>query len=61
MRAAGLAKTGHALLFRQLAGVMGTTLLLALPGRAGACTDCLDAVWPALPRALAMLRTGAHP
>jgi hypothetical protein len=61
MRAAGLAKTGHALLSRQLAGVMGTTLLLALPGRAGACTDCLDAVWPALPHALAMLRTGAHP
>jgi hypothetical protein len=61
MRAAGLAETGHALLSRQLAGVMGTTLLLALPGRAGACTDCLDAVWPALPHALAMLRTGAHP
>jgi molybdenum cofactor synthesis domain-containing protein len=61
MRAAGLAKTPHAMLSRQLAGVMGTTLVLALPGSTGACADCLDAVWPALPHALAMLRTGAHP
>ncbi|MEO8897893.1 MAG: MogA/MoaB family molybdenum cofactor biosynthesis protein [Candidatus Dormibacter sp.] len=58
MRAAGLAKTPHAMLSRQVAGVMGTTLLLALPGRTAACADCLDAVWPALPHALALLREG---
>ncbi|MBJ7593987.1 MAG: MogA/MoaB family molybdenum cofactor biosynthesis protein [Candidatus Dormibacteraeota bacterium] len=58
MRAAGLAKTPHAMLSRQFAGVMGSTLLLALPGSTAACADCLDAVWPALPHALAMLREG---
>jgi molybdopterin adenylyltransferase len=56
MRAAGLASTPHAMLSRQLAGVRGRTLVLALPGSALACKQCLDAVWPALPHALALLR-----
>jgi molybdopterin adenylyltransferase len=55
MRAAGLAKTPHAMLSRQLAGVRGRTLILALPGSPRACQDCLDAVWPALPHALSLL------
>jgi molybdopterin adenylyltransferase len=54
MRAIGLAKTPHA--SRQLAGVRDRTLILALPGSPGACQNCLDAVWPALPHALALLR-----
>lgn len=61
MRAAGLAKTAHAMLSRQLAGVRGQTLVLALPGSTAACRDCLDAVWPALPHALSILRRSAGP
>ncbi len=54
MRAIGLAKTPHAMLSRQLAGVRDRTLI-QLPGSPGACQNCLDAVWPALPHALALL------
>jgi molybdenum cofactor synthesis domain-containing protein len=56
MRAAGLAKTPHAMLSRQLVGVMGNALVMLLPGSASGCSDCLDAVWPALPHALELLR-----
>ncbi|HEY7927852.1 MAG: MogA/MoaB family molybdenum cofactor biosynthesis protein [Candidatus Dormibacteria bacterium] len=56
MRAAGLANTPLAMLSRQLAGVMGNALVLLLPGSTSACSDCLDAVWPALPHALELLR-----
>lgn len=59
MRAAGLTKTPFAMLSRQLAGVRDRTLILALPGSPGACQDCLDAVWPALPHALALI-AGSH-
>jgi molybdenum cofactor synthesis domain-containing protein len=55
MRAAGLAKTAHAMLSRQLAGVAGATLVLVLPGSPQACADCLDAVWPVLLHAVALL------
>lgn len=55
MRAAGLRRTPHAMLSRQLCGVRGRTLILALPGSPSACRDCLDAVWMALPHALALL------
>lgn len=58
MRAGGLAKIPHAMPSRHVAGVMGTTLLLALPGSTAACADCVDAVWAALPHALALLREG---
>lgn len=59
MRAAGLARTPHAMLSRQVAGVRGATLILALPGSPRACGDCLDAVWPALPHALGLI-AGTH-
>jgi molybdopterin adenylyltransferase len=55
MRAAGLASTAHAMLSRQLAGVIGRTLVLVLPGSTAACEQSLNAVWPALPHALALL------
>ena len=59
MRAAGLRNTPHAMLSRQLAGVIGHTLVLALPGSTGACRDCLAAVDPALDHAVALV-AGTH-
>jgi molybdopterin biosynthesis enzyme MoaB len=55
MRAAGLTKTPNAMLSRQLAGVRDHSLILVLPGSTKACEDCLNAVWPVLPHALALL------
>jgi len=56
MRAAGLRKTPHAMLSRSLAGVMGRTLVLAVPGSPRGATDSVEAVMEALPHALRMLR-----
>ncbi|MGC1185259.1 MAG: MogA/MoaB family molybdenum cofactor biosynthesis protein [Candidatus Dormiibacterota bacterium] len=55
MRAAGLAQTPHAMLSRQLAVVVGQTLVLALPGALKATRESLEAIWPALPHALEMI------
>ncbi|HEX3629100.1 MAG TPA: MogA/MoaB family molybdenum cofactor biosynthesis protein [Candidatus Dormibacteraeota bacterium] len=66
MRAAGLRKTPHAMLSRSLAGVIGQTLVLALPGSPRGVLDSLDAVLEALPHGLRTLRNqvsdspGAH-
>jgi|ERR671935_995020 molybdenum cofactor synthesis domain-containing protein len=56
MRAAGLRKTPHAMLSRSLAGVIGRTLVLALPGSPRGVMDSLDAVLEALPHGLRTLR-----
>ncbi|MFZ0918885.1 MAG: MogA/MoaB family molybdenum cofactor biosynthesis protein [Candidatus Dormiibacterota bacterium] len=55
MRHQGMQSTPHAMLSRQVVGVMGNCLVLALPGSPAAVAECLDAVWPALPHALAVL------
>ena len=55
MRREGLRSTAYAMLSRQLAGVSGRTLVLALPGSRRAVLESLDAVWDALPHALALL------
>jgi molybdenum cofactor synthesis domain-containing protein len=55
MRHQGMQSTPHAMLSRQVVGVLGNCLVLALPGSPGAVAECLDAVWPALPHALAVL------
>ena len=56
MRAAGLRKTPHAMLSRSLAGVIGKTLVIALPGSPRGVADSLDAVMEALPHGLRTLR-----
>ena len=55
MRHAGQASTPHAMLSRQVVGVMAHCLVMALPGSPTAVAECLDAVWPALPHALALI------
>ena len=56
MRSAGLAKTPMAALSRSLAGVRGRTLILNLPGSLAGATESLEAVLPALPHAVQLLR-----
>ena len=53
--AAGLHKTAHAALSRTVAGTLGRTLVLALPGSRRAVEESLAAVLPALPHALEKL------
>jgi molybdopterin adenylyltransferase len=55
MRHDGVRSTPHAMLSRQVAGVMRGKLILSLPGNPRAVAECLDAVWAALPHALALL------
>ena len=55
MRHEGLKSTPHAMLSRQVAGVTANCLVLTLPGSPNAVAECLDAVWPALPHALALI------
>ena len=63
MRAAGLAKTPMASLSRAVAGSIGETLVLNLPGSPKGVRESLDAVLPVLPHAIELLGgvTGAHP
>jgi molybdopterin adenylyltransferase len=55
MRQHGLKSTPHAMLSRQVVGVTSDCLVLSLPGSPSAVAECLDAVWPALPHALALI------
>jgi len=52
MRAAGLAKTPHAMLSRAVAAVRGRTLILNLPGSPRGARENLEAVLPALGHAI---------
>jgi molybdopterin adenylyltransferase len=56
MRHDGVRSTPHAMLSRQVAGVMRGKLILSLPGNPRAVAECLDAVLAALPHALALLK-----
>jgi molybdopterin adenylyltransferase len=55
LRADSVAKTPHGLLSRGLAGTIGSTLVVNLPGSTGGCRDGYELLRPALPHALALL------
>jgi len=56
MRAVGLRATPHAMLSRGMAGVRGRSLVVNLPGSPKGAVESLEAVWEALPHAVAVIR-----
>jgi molybdenum cofactor biosynthesis protein B len=55
LRADSITKTPHGLLSRGVAGVVGRTLVVNLPGSTGGCRDGYAVLQPALGHALALL------
>ncbi len=49
MRKVSLEKVPTAILSRQMAGIRGKSLILNLPGKPSAISECLRAVFPAIP------------
>lgn len=63
MRAAGLAATPMAALSRAVVGVLGSTMIVNLPGSPKGVRESLDAALTVVPHAVDLLRgaTGQHP
>lgn len=55
LRADSRAKTPHGMLSRGVAGVVGSTLVVNLPGSVGGCRDGYEVLRPALSHAVALL------
>lgn len=55
IRVDATARTPHGLLSRGVAGTIGSTLVVNLPGSPGACRDGFEVLRPALSHALALL------
>lgn len=49
MRKVSLERVPTAILSRQTAGILGSSLIVNLPGQPTAIAECLDAVFPAIP------------
>ncbi|MCG0278563.1 MAG: MogA/MoaB family molybdenum cofactor biosynthesis protein [Thermanaeromonas sp.] len=60
MRLAGLKATPQAMLSRGVAGIRGKSLIINLPGSPRAVRENLEAVLPALPHGLAVLKGEAY-
>ena len=56
MRAASMAKTPHAMISRAMAGIRNETLIINLPGSPKGAVENLEAVWPAVPHAVAKIK-----
>ena len=61
LRAYGQERTPFSMLSRGLAGVRGKTMIINLPGSKHAVAESLDALFPGLLHAFAMMSGGAHP
>jgi molybdenum cofactor synthesis domain-containing protein len=58
LRADSITKTPHGLLSRGVAGVVGRTLVVNLPGSTGGCRDGYAVLRPALDHAVSLLHDG---
>ena len=56
MRQESLKKTPHAIISRAIAGIRGRTLIINLPGSPKGAIENLEAVWPAVPHAIAKIQ-----
>ena len=61
LRGYGQARTPYAMLSRSIAGIRGATVVVALPGSPRGVGDALQALFPGLLHAFAMLRGEGHP
>lgn len=59
-RAYGQSRTPYSMLSRGLAGIRGSTLIIALPGSRRGVAESLDALLPGILHAFKMLRGGSH-
>ncbi len=60
MRAEGFRRAPRAVLSRAVAGILGSTLIINLPGSPRAVRECLEVILPILPHAIEMLHGGGH-